>query len=124
MSCVDAFLGMGGPCLVGGPRHRCVVSCAVRTRCVTARGSVGVRQWLFYLMGEEFGCRSISGSSRRRPPATSRGRGDVRRRAKYAWRCLLVSYMPLAHVCVDCEKRSLQAACGARLAVRSITALH
>jgi len=31
----------------GWPRHRCVVSCAVRTRCVTARGSVGVRQWLF-----------------------------------------------------------------------------
>ena len=31
----------------GWPRHRCVVSCAVCTRCVTARGSVGVRQWLF-----------------------------------------------------------------------------
>ena len=31
----------------GGPRHRCVVCCAVCTRCVTARGSVATRQWLF-----------------------------------------------------------------------------
>ena len=49
------FLRGAALVVLGGPLHRCVVSCAVRTRCVTARGSVGVRQWLFCEMGEEFG---------------------------------------------------------------------
>ena len=96
MSCVAVLLGVCGTCLVGCPRHRCVVSCAVRTRCVTARGSVGVRLWLFCERGQEFGLTATSAAAAEASPATSRGRGGMASRAKYACRSLLVSYMPLA----------------------------
>ena len=98
MSCVDGRLALsGGPCLVGGPRHRCVVSCAVCTRCVTARGSVGVRLWLFCERGQEFGLTATS--------AAAAARRQRLAAAERVWcvlstgaRWLLVSYMPLAHV--------------------------
>ena len=48
-----------------GRGNRCVVSCAVRTRCVTARGSVGVRQWLFC----EIGRNLVDGNIGQRPRA-------------------------------------------------------
>ena len=47
------FLCLGWCYGCGWPRHRCVVSCAGRTRCVTARGSVGVRLWLFLRDAQE-----------------------------------------------------------------------
>ena len=106
MSCV-AILSWGCVALVvGGPRHA-----LRRHRCVTARGSVGVRLWLFY-KGEEFGCRSTSAAAAAWP-ATSRGRG-ASAAACYARGFALVVLLPLAER-RRVEKSLLQAACGARL---------
>ena len=51
------WLFLMGTWSFGGPRHRWVVSCAVCTRCGTARGSVGERQWLFLMRAPRICCR-------------------------------------------------------------------
>ena len=83
------FLCLGWCYGCGWPRHRCVVSCAVRTRCVTARGSVGVRQWLFFGDGtgiwlrQEGNLRDGPRARRQRLPAVAEACGVVLRARRH-----------------------------------------